>query len=155
MLPADLPYVPSDGSVPSSSADRSRAGRPAGGAPGIHVDVVEVGPAPNGRRVRAVVRLGGLSPADVRVELLRAGATAGGSSRAQVRRMWSTQSYANGSFVFEALLPGDGRPADGWQVRVRPADAPYPSPARRPLADARPEPHAAPPAPAADDAGSA
>ncbi len=91
MLPADLSYVQSDGRVPASPTDRPRPEGPGVRESGIHVDLVEVGPAPNGRRVRAVVRLGGLSPADVRVELLRTEAAGDPpAARPPARRMWSS-----------------------------------------------------------------
>ena len=85
----------------------------------VCVDVLEVVPSPRGRRVRAVVQLGGLSPADVRVELLPAPPGGG-----PARRTWSSQTYGDGRFVFEAELDAaDAADAANatWEVYVRPA----------------------------------
>lgn len=109
-----------DPGVPAWLARRMSADWPA-----VHIDLVEVVPGPSGGRVRAVVRLGGLTPADVEVEV-RASAPTGRS--ADGRAMWSSQPYDNGSFVFEATFAGDELAAhDEWLVRVRPR-APLPAP---------------------------
>lgn len=92
---------------------------------GVDVDLVEVVPQPGGGRVRAVVRLGDLAPADVQVELRPADID---DARGTVRPMWSAQSYDNGCYVFESPLAGDEGAADGeWIVRVRPR-MPLPAP---------------------------
>ena len=90
----------------------------------VCVDVLDVVPSPRGRRVRAVVQLGGLSPADVQIEFLPASS----SGDAPARRMWSSQAYGNGRFVFEAELDAEecdaaelDAPDATWKVYVRPA----------------------------------
>jgi hypothetical protein len=83
----------------------------------ICVDVVEIVSSARGRRVRAVVQLGRLSPADVRVEFVPV-PPAGGVA---ALRMWSSQAYGNGRFVFEAELDAAAGADATWQVYVRPA----------------------------------
>jgi hypothetical protein len=51
--------------------------------------------------LRAVVQLGALAPADVRVTVRQPAANLGAARETPVR-LWSAQSYRNGSFVFEA-----------------------------------------------------
>jgi hypothetical protein len=51
--------------------------------------------------LRAVVQLGALAPADVRVTVRQPTADAGAACEQPVR-LWSAQSYRNGRFVFEA-----------------------------------------------------
>ena len=78
---------------------------------------------PNGPRVRAVVHLGALSPADVCVELLRTDDAGADPPLRRARRMWSSHSYHNGRYVFESAFPADGRDAaHAWEVRVRRVD---------------------------------
>ena len=86
----------------------------------VRIHLVEVVPDSGGRRVRAVVQLGALAPADVRVELLLT-SRAREAPRDGGRPMWSTQSYDNGCYVFEATIARDDLAADGdWLVRVSP-----------------------------------
>ena len=92
---------------------------------GVDVDFVEVVPQPGGGRVRAVVRLGVLAPADVQVELRPADLD---DARGAGSPMWSAQSYDNGCYVFESPMASDQGATDGeWIVRVRPR-APLPTP---------------------------
>ena len=72
-----------------------------------------------GQHARAVVQLTGLLPADVHVELLRADEEI--PCCAWDRRMWSTQSYDNGCFVFEAPVDVADRRCHAWLVRVHDA----------------------------------
>ena len=67
---------------------------------------MERGPsAPPRARVQACVELGGrLLPADVRVELVT---TAERGAASVPLRLWSSRSYQNGSFLFEALATAD------------------------------------------------
>ena len=73
-------------------------------------------------RIRAVVHLGALLPADVQVECGVRGGERGHSASAV--RLWSTQSYGNGAFVYEGTITddamGDIAPAD-LVVHVHPA----------------------------------
>ena len=71
--------------------------------------------------VRADIDLGSLLPADVRVELA-AGEPSPGEHRMTPSRLWSTHSYHNGRYAFEASVPAGvlGRAA-GCVVRVSPA----------------------------------
>lgn len=111
--------VPSpDPGVPRWRADRARAGWAR-----VHIEYVEAHPLPGdrGALVRAVVQLGGLTPADVRVALSPASggvdaACEGGSA------MWSSASYDNGAFVFEGAAPPREPGDDEWLVCVRPVE---------------------------------
>jgi len=73
-------------------------------------------------RIRAVVHLGALLPADVQVECGVGGGERGHSASAV--RLWSTQSYGNGAFVYEGTITddtmGDIAP-DDLVVHVQPA----------------------------------
>ena len=115
MSAAESPIAPRDASVRSPRADRVREDWRH-----VHVDRVSVFLNKNGRRARAVVQLAGLSPADVQVELIPASAADSDSSVcAEDRRMWNTQSYENGSFVFEQVLPQpDVDVSLEWLVRI-------------------------------------
>jgi hypothetical protein len=57
--------------------------------------------------LRAVVQLGDLAPADVRV-MVRQLAAHTEAARGKPVRLWSTQSYRNGGFVFEAITNASG-----------------------------------------------
>lgn len=105
-----------------------RAGRHAarieGCWPTVRVESAELSASPAGDRARTVVQLGGLTPADVRVELiplderLAAGSPPGGY------RMFSCQGYGNGCFVFEATIPaGTAERSRGWMIHVHPSEA--------------------------------
>ena len=93
--------------------------------PLVRVESVDVRPGPAGEHARALVQLGGLTPADVRVELFAAEAPADMPTEQQCQlRMCSTQSYDNGRFVFEATLPaGDEVRAREWMIHVHPSEA--------------------------------
>ena len=72
----------------------------------VHVCQVEArdgfGKDRAGRKMlRAVVQLGALTPADVRV-MVRQPSLGADAGREQSIRLWSAQSYRNGRFVFEA-----------------------------------------------------
>lgn len=120
-------------SSPGSTAARPDAGVPAWHArrvladwSTVRVHPVDLQPSRDGVRVRAVVRLGALAPADVHVELRPAART--DEARARSRAMWSVQAYDNGCYVFEATLAHQDLAADvAWMVRVRPR-APLPAP---------------------------
>lgn len=114
----DFVVPPSDDTALRWRADRVRAGWAR-----VHIEYVEAHalPEPRGALVRAVVQLGGLTPADVRVALTPAAAGVdaaceGGSP------MWSCASYDNGAFVFECTVPARERGDDEWLVCVRPAE---------------------------------
>ena len=89
-----------------------------------HVATTQLADVGDRVRVRAVIHLGPLSPADVCVEVVKgAGPTAGGSGRT-LNELWSTQSYRNGTFVFEGVTLTDAMDDDeGLTVRVRPRKA--------------------------------
>jgi hypothetical protein len=73
--------------------------------------------------LRAVVQLGTLAPADVRVTVWQPGAHADAVHENPVR-LWSTQSYRNGGFVFEAITNASGIANSGdLLVSVEPAPA--------------------------------
>jgi hypothetical protein len=104
------------------SAQGWRGDRPRTAWPGVHVDLVAAESCACGRRVRAVIRLGDLTPADVVVGLAPARAV-GTAACSPDRRMWSSESYDNGRFVFErVILPGEDVAAGEWVVCVRPPE---------------------------------
>ncbi len=73
-------------------------------------------------RLRVTVHLGSLSPADVVVEA--AAGEPADTSREWPIRLCSMQSYGNGTYVFEGLLPPhDTKDQRALTVRVRPAAA--------------------------------
>ena len=87
--------------------------------PAVRVLPLEPWPAGDGVRVRAVVRLGRLAPADVHVEL-----RPGGDGVGVDRAMWSALAYDNGCYLFEATLAHeDLADVAEWFVRVRPRAA--------------------------------
>jgi hypothetical protein len=89
--------------------------------PRVHVELVETSPCAAGRHVRAVVCLGGLTPADVVVGLTP-GPVDGTTACSADRRMWSCESLDNGAVVFERLIPRAEDVAGGaWTVCVCPA----------------------------------
>ena len=97
----------------------------------LHVDVVETEPCGHGLRVRAVVDLDGLTPADVHVHLVPAAAAAAASWPADWR-MWTVEPYGNGRVLFERVIARPADAADGiagdwiagdWVVVVHPASA--------------------------------
>lgn len=92
--------------------------------PKVGVDSVEVVPGPSGWRARAIVQLGGLVPADVRVELLSPSAGGPSSVRVDEPRMTCNHPLGNGAFVFDITLPPqeDVRPRE-WMIHVHPAEA--------------------------------
>jgi hypothetical protein len=101
----------------------------------VRVDVAELVATGSACRVRAVVHLGALSPADVHVELTPAsaaladvGATPSEGDAAVVAYpLWCDHSYDNGCYVFDRVLsPIALVPHDAWSVRVRPAVATLP-----------------------------
>jgi hypothetical protein len=90
-----------------------------------HLKTVPLRPDIPGRvRVRVNVHLGLLAPADVLVEATADGAETTDTSGEWPIRLCSMQSYRNGTYVFEALLPRRAvehrRPLT---VRVRPGAA--------------------------------
>jgi len=90
----------------------------------VQVRSVRVTPTETGERARALVQLGGLTPADVRVELFAAGSAEAAPAHHGQFRMFSTQAYGNGCFVFEAgLPPTDGARLREWTVHVHPSEA--------------------------------
>ena len=67
---------------------------------------------------RAVIQLGGLTPADVRVIMMPIGPSVATGSPSE-HRMFSCQAYDNGCFVFEAYLsPADTAGVRDWSIHV-------------------------------------
>ncbi len=92
--------------------------------PHLHVELVQVTSDAAGERARAFVQLGGLTPADVRVELVRtrSGATPAPATHEE-HRMFSSHALGNGGFVFEAGLPDhDASKPEEWLIRVHPSE---------------------------------
>jgi hypothetical protein len=80
--------------------------------------------APDRVSVRAVIHLGSLSPADVRVDAVAGAGEPVGASNQRAHEIWSVQSYRNGIFVFEGFVAPES--PDGHRsltVRVRPRSA--------------------------------
>src|SRR5688500_19737891 len=98
-----MPRSPSDGSHAHESLVARHAARVDACWPLVHVESVHVAPGPSGDRAHALVQLGGLAPADVRVELIST--SPADSAEREERRMCSIQAYGNGCGVFEATLP--------------------------------------------------
>jgi hypothetical protein len=91
--------------------------------PLVRVCSVQVTATAAGERARALVQLGGLTPADVRVELFAAGAEESAPAQGGQLRMFSAQAYGNGCFVFDAgLPPGDSAGPREWTVHVHPSE---------------------------------
>ena len=89
--------------------------------PRVHIDLVETTPLATGCRVRAVVDLDRLTPADVVVGLTP-GSPGGAIACPSDCRMWSTESYDNGRFVFERVIPpAESLAGTDWAVCVCPA----------------------------------
>jgi hypothetical protein len=93
---------------------------------GVRVTHLEAVPLPasiRGRlRVRVNVHLAALTPADVLVEATAEGGEASGARGEWPIRLCSTQSYGNGTYVFDAPLPPQGVENQRvLTVRVRPA----------------------------------
>lgn len=102
--------------------NRWRAERLRDGWPRVHIDFVEVEPCAHGCRVRAVIDLGALMPADVRVGLGPANAVGPCGAHRDDGRMWSSHAYDNGRVVFERMVPpGEDATAGEWVVCVHPA----------------------------------
>jgi hypothetical protein len=78
---------------------------------------------PGHLRVHTNVHLGSLTPADVRVEATADAAEAVDASGEWPIRLCSMQSYHNGTYVFEALLPLETLEDNPLTVRVRPGAA--------------------------------
>jgi len=96
----------------------------------VQVTSAQISRGGDGDCARAVIQLGGLTPADVRVELVPAAAGAAGPAGAagaaapHERRMFSSFPYDNGCFVFEASLsPHDAAQVDDWLIHVHPREA--------------------------------
>ena len=87
----------------------------------VRVVDVAVAPAASPREDRALVRaclyLGMLAPADVYVEVTGPRPVADAPDGV---RLWSTQRYADGTFLFEGHVPAPIAGRDALSVRVRP-----------------------------------
>ena len=141
---------PSDMGATSQGREEARRVTPPAtrsGAPGtdgwVHVRIRSVESLPSLARdgddhvvIRAHIHLGTLLPADVKVDFLAPASPASraGDAPEACCQLWSVQSYDNGSFVFEAVVPAelvDGAPRVG--VRVGPRRATEEHPALRPV----------------------
>jgi hypothetical protein len=69
------------------------------------------------------VQLGGLTPADVRVELMPLGPEGPDTATPAEHRLYSSQALGNGCFVFDATFPPSDAPAQEWLVHVHPSEA--------------------------------
>ncbi len=80
-------------------------------------DVADAAGAAERRLVRARVHLGRLCPADVHVHVVPARTPADASAGPPLARLWSVQSYGNGTYVFETHLPATA-PSRALRVQV-------------------------------------
>jgi len=113
-----------EASFPQRDLAAHHAARLAACWPLVRVCSVKVTPTDAGERACAVVQLGGLTPADVRVELFAAEAGEGTPAQHGQLRMFSIQAYDNGCFVFDAgLPPGDSAQPREWMLHVHPSEA--------------------------------
>ena len=92
--------------------------------PHVRVESAQVTPGAAGGCARAVVQLGRLTPADVRVELVPIGSGVADVGSRVEHRLFSIQDYGNGCFLFEGpLAQRDTREAHDWLIHVHPSEA--------------------------------
>jgi hypothetical protein len=93
--------------------------------PQVRVESVQVTTRDVGLSARALVQLGGLTPADVRVELMPCDlADAMSPSSRGEGRMFSSRGLGNGCFTFDAALPHpDSISTREWLIHVHPSEA--------------------------------
>lgn len=92
--------------------------------PRVRVESAQIAPGGTGDCARAVIQLGGLTPADVRVELMPISPELSSTDSPAEHRMFSSHAYDNGCFVFEAPLPtGDTAQMHDWSIHVHPHEA--------------------------------
>ena len=92
--------------------------------PRVRVESAQISPGGPADCARAVIQLGGLTPADVRVELMPISPEVPHADRPAEHRMFSSHAYDNGCFVFEASLPtGDTPQMHDWSIHVHPHEA--------------------------------
>ena len=92
--------------------------------PLVHVECAQISTGGVSDCARAVVQLGRLTPADVRVELMPSEPEGPEAAPPAERRMFSIQSYDNGCFLFEASLPqGVTAHVHDWLIHVHPHEA--------------------------------
>jgi hypothetical protein len=90
----------------------------------IDLDVTRLADVADRVRVRAVIHLGSLSPADVFVGAMCGTPGADGTSELPGSELYSAQSYRNGTFVFEGFTVVDAPDGDRLVgVLVRPRGA--------------------------------
>lgn len=90
----------------------------------IQLDMTQLADVPGRVRVRAVIHLGVLSPADVCVDAVAGAAESVDTSRPRLGELWSAQSYRNGTYVFEGFAATEALDDRGvLTVRVRPRSA--------------------------------
>jgi hypothetical protein len=90
----------------------------------IDLDVTPLADVVDRVRVRAVIHLGSLSPADVRVGAVRGAAESDDEPEESASELYSAQSYRNGTFVFEGFTVLDARDGERLlSVLVRPRAA--------------------------------
>jgi hypothetical protein len=121
-----MPRISHDDPWPTSALHPRNGAQIARCWPRVAVSSAEITAGPTATHVRAVLQLGGLTPADVRVELMPAGSAQRSASGAHEgeRRMFSEFALANGCFVFETALPlrDSAEPAE-WLIHVHPSEA--------------------------------
>jgi hypothetical protein len=125
MSPEDPMSAPSPQVQPSVTDRASRhAARLRACWPSVQVESALLTTSPAGDHGHAVVQLGGLTPADVRVELLPLDPALAERSPRGGYRLFSSQAYGNGCFVFEVALPAGSADQGGeWIVHVHPTEA--------------------------------
>jgi hypothetical protein len=92
--------------------------------PHVRVESAQISSGDVADCARAVIQLGGLTPADVRVELMPIEPEVPHAARPAEHRMFSSHAYDNGCFVFEASLPTDDTTQmHDWSIHVHPHEA--------------------------------
>jgi hypothetical protein len=94
--------------------------------PRVQVTSAEITTGATAACARAILQLGGLTRADVRVELMPAEPAEGPVTTPHEgeRRMFSELALANGCFVFETTLPHrDSAAPRDWLIHVHPSEA--------------------------------
>ena len=119
-----MPAVTPDSPLPRRDDAARRATNVDAYWPRVRVESAQISSSGACDCARAVIQLGGLTPADVRVELMPIDPAVPPAARPAEHRMFSSHAYDNGCFVFEAPLPrGDTAQMHDWLIHVHPHEA--------------------------------
>lgn len=119
-----MPQFASNVTLPTPTLIARHAARLDRCWPLVRVESVQIMAGAAGDCVHALVQLGGLVPADVRVEVMPVGAEGVAADSRGERRMFSSHALANGCFVFDVSLPHhDSAEPQEWLIHVHPSEA--------------------------------